>query len=372
MDVREAEAEELDDLRDCLHMGASDDSPMASTKAPASSFGEDVRTQSWTQSSMDTVVDEVGSIVDTVVDSDCEQEYVGAMGVPLLGFNMDSLLRSVLNESEETLPGTVRSQVPDELAAAEGPLRQANLQPVRLPRLPGVANRGEFSLDWMWQLSMRSSTVCVLETARSLGEESVYTPTQMAGIPAASFADSGTFRLGSPSLLSEDAAEDSTSEDVVSVPLLDRNDSRRSWDEQAVEMGGHTSYLMDSDALSASPASVDSFTSPRPMFDDSVGEMLRRISFENNLLDDAVYGTLQRVLQMDSAQDPPGLSEEKIRDLPKVRYTGKDHNCSICLDSFQEGDLLTALPCEHFFHSECVTHWMQRATRCPLCRTSVE
>jgi len=35
--------------------------------------------------------------------------------------------------------------------------------------------------------------------------------------------------------------------------------------------------------------------------------------------------------------------------------------------------MLTPLPCDprHYFHSECIEHWMKEKTECPLCRTVI-
>merc|ERR1712048_40999 len=50
-----------------------------------------------------------------------------------------------------------------------------------------------------------------------------------------------------------------------------------------------------------------------------------------------------------------------------------DDVCSICLESLKKGDVLGVLPCTHAaFHRECVLHWLQRSTSCPLCRHSVD
>mmetsp|Transcript_1917 Transcript_1917/g.3460 ORF Transcript_1917/g.3460 Transcript_1917/m.3460 type:complete len:117 (+) Transcript_1917:548-898(+) len=35
---------------------------------------------------------------------------------------------------------------------------------------------------------------------------------------------------------------------------------------------------------------------------------------------------------------------------------------------YEDGDQVTVLPCNHFFHSGCAMKWLSRSTRCPICR----
>jgi len=46
-----------------------------------------------------------------------------------------------------------------------------------------------------------------------------------------------------------------------------------------------------------------------------------------------------------------------------------ESQCHICLEDFAEGDSLRALPCNHFFHINCVDAWLkQKSSSCPTCR----
>lgn len=43
-------------------------------------------------------------------------------------------------------------------------------------------------------------------------------------------------------------------------------------------------------------------------------------------------------------------------------------SCSICLEDFEQGELLGILECEHRFHYTCIQEWLRRKNSCPLCR----
>jgi hypothetical protein len=42
--------------------------------------------------------------------------------------------------------------------------------------------------------------------------------------------------------------------------------------------------------------------------------------------------------------------------------------CVICLDHFSVGELLKQLPCNHCFHSVCVSKWLAERSTCPICQ----
>lgn len=44
--------------------------------------------------------------------------------------------------------------------------------------------------------------------------------------------------------------------------------------------------------------------------------------------------------------------------------------CSVCLCSFEEGDLLRRLACGHSYHSSCLDQWLITNATCPRCRKS--
>jgi len=53
---------------------------------------------------------------------------------------------------------------------------------------------------------------------------------------------------------------------------------------------------------------------------------------------------------------------------PTIAQLQAKAECCICKDLFVELDIGTTLPCDHFFHKECVETWLGRSHTCPLCR----
>ncbi|KAI4325602.1 hypothetical protein MLD38_030984 [Melastoma candidum] len=93
-----------------------------------------------------------------------------------------------------------------------------------------------------------------------------------------------------------------------------------------------------------------------------------------------------------------GAPEEMIKSLPKCIYQSfdsggtfdmklpvfglkrdqgilvlppEDSECCICLQSYVDGAVLSSLPCNHHFHSECIGRWLIINATCPLCKSSI-
>ncbi|KAI3891063.1 hypothetical protein MKW98_007368 [Papaver atlanticum] len=45
--------------------------------------------------------------------------------------------------------------------------------------------------------------------------------------------------------------------------------------------------------------------------------------------------------------------------------------CAICLNNYEDEDMLRLLPCHHAFHTKCIDDWLISHTTCPYCRSNL-
>jgi Ring finger domain len=67
-----------------------------------------------------------------------------------------------------------------------------------------------------------------------------------------------------------------------------------------------------------------------------------------------------------------------------VAYTGEElgmgevqttetHECCICLESLQQGEMVRTLPCRHVFHHDCINGWFNHHKySCPMCKVDLK
>jgi len=89
----------------------------------------------------------------------------------------------------------------------------------------------------------------------------------------------------------------------------------------------------------------------------------------------ALFGALVRLLSGTSMMER-GLEKEALESLPVVTYDTEafkhvdpeSKRCTICFDDYEDGHELKYLWCLHRFHKNCVDHWLENHTTCPVCK----
>ena len=67
-----------------------------------------------------------------------------------------------------------------------------------------------------------------------------------------------------------------------------------------------------------------------------------------------------------------GMSQDKINKIPLKPYHKAlfEDNCQciICMENFNENELVKQLSCGHIFHGDCIDHWLSQQKNCPFCK----
>lgn len=64
-----------------------------------------------------------------------------------------------------------------------------------------------------------------------------------------------------------------------------------------------------------------------------------------------------------SNSGPPPMPKDQVDKLPTVKISDEqvkstNLQCTVCMEDFQVGDGARQLPCEHFFHQDCIIPWL--------------
>ncbi|KAK6136920.1 hypothetical protein DH2020_029326 [Rehmannia glutinosa] len=97
----------------------------------------------------------------------------------------------------------------------------------------------------------------------------------------------------------------------------------------------------------------------------------------------ATVAPLTNSISQQTSKRPPGLTQEAMSRLcfEVFNVPGESDQqgmsralmeCSICLESFSEGDELIRLPCGHRYHFYCLEPWIRACGDCPYCRRGID
>ena len=124
---------------------------------------------------------------------------------------------------------------------------------------------------------------------------------------------------------------------------------------------------------------------PQVVFTPPVLSLLRMLATIPSMGGDASYTDqdFERILgrlweQSQPPQGAPPASQAAIDALEIKEVDDKmlgaegGARCVVCVEDLIKGEKVTALPCRHFFHGECVVPWLKMHNTCPSCRGLVE
>lgn len=71
-------------------------------------------------------------------------------------------------------------------------------------------------------------------------------------------------------------------------------------------------------------------------------------------------------------EDEPGLNANELAGIihsrPSTSELQNANQCTICLDGFDDIEIVSKMDCSHIFHHSCIVNWLKRKPTCPICR----
>ncbi|KAL2540961.1 RING-H2 finger C1A [Abeliophyllum distichum] len=97
----------------------------------------------------------------------------------------------------------------------------------------------------------------------------------------------------------------------------------------------------------------------------------RRANFGDVFMGPGLQALIEQ-LTMNDRQGPPPAPRTAIDAMPTVKITQRhlstDSHCPVCKDKFELGTEARQMPCNHIYHSDCITPWLVQHNSCPVCR----
>ncbi|CAM8912963.1 unnamed protein product [Rhodiola kirilowii] len=102
------------------------------------------------------------------------------------------------------------------------------------------------------------------------------------------------------------------------------------------------------------------------------GDPVRRSNVNNDLMSGMGLEEFFGQLMMNDRRGPPPASRSSIDAIPIVSISQthllSEPQCPVCQDTFELGIEVRQMPCNHFYHSDCIVPWLSRHNTCPVCR----
>lgn len=81
------------------------------------------------------------------------------------------------------------------------------------------------------------------------------------------------------------------------------------------------------------------------------------------------------LLRLDETVEKKTVTQETITTLKETKIESEEHLqevCTVCMFNYEMGDPVKYLPCNHFFHVDCIVPYLSSyGQACPVCKTKV-
>ena len=90
------------------------------------------------------------------------------------------------------------------------------------------------------------------------------------------------------------------------------------------------------------------------------------ISRHNNIINENANNINERLINHEAC-NPQNIEKIEIQ----FKNNLYQNECTICLENFNENEILYELKCKHYYHKTCIDDWLSKKRTCPLCRLNL-
>lgn len=69
-----------------------------------------------------------------------------------------------------------------------------------------------------------------------------------------------------------------------------------------------------------------------------------------------------------------GITQDQIDRIEVIEFKSNSfnqENCSICYEEYKQGEKLKQLNCKHVYHINCISTWLNKEKKCPMCKEEI-
>lgn len=95
---------------------------------------------------------------------------------------------------------------------------------------------------------------------------------------------------------------------------------------------------------------------------------------QRELNDDELEEFINGTFETDGSEIKKITSQQGLSQIKQIKYKSdmEYNSCPICTDEFEEGEIISVLPCGHYFNPESINLWLKESNKCPMCRFELD
>ena len=116
---------------------------------------------------------------------------------------------------------------------------------------------------------------------------------------------------------------------------------------------------------------------PNPLGNNRMLPLLMNTGHIENLLNNLAQSLQHAINHREPVQR--GLTKEQISKIPEVKWNSSMkaknqtfESCPICYVDYEPSENIKKLSCNHGYHINCLSVWLEKKSECPVCKEQIK